>query len=298
MKKLQLNPNDYVKLEHIIVYTGKDDNTPPKNEPRTITINARLVSSKNDLVDNHQEELKEDEICIDQTYREALGLKIDDKICIKGPSKKFGFGESILSKMNFQKSVVRVQANASYMERQIPIACLCEEMITSIGAVYGDRIIIESHKTNIIAKCAPLTPLMQKFHDYVSQPTLNDKERKDLGNETKGYFDDPKEWGLQSKMLLDHGDIIHPIFMDEIGRKLLGGITRLHPVKIRRSFSWEFRKKLNSFGAISLVALSVTLFFLVEHPDNPFLWFWTVLLGAWGAWSVLTSSTYKTSVSE
>ena len=142
---------------------------------------------------------------------------------------------------------------------------------------------------------------MKKFHDYVSDPPSDNDKKNELKEETKGYFDDPFEWGLSSKILQYRGDLIHPIFMDELGRKSLGKKDkmgkkeRLYPVKIRRSFQWEFLKKLNSFGSISLLALSVTLGLIVNEPTQLIYWLWSIILGVWGAWSVLTSSTYKTS---
>jgi hypothetical protein len=173
------------------------------------------------------------------------------------------------------------------MERLIPVVCICEEMITSINAVYGDQIVIESDTKKIRVTCAPLTPLMEKFHDYVSNPTADKKEKEDLKEETKGYFDDPTEWGLTSDVLQYRGDLIHPIFMDELGRKLLDVEYRLYPVKIRRSFRWEFLKKLNSFGSISLLALSITLGLAVTFPEQ---WLYWVMSGVWGVWGILECS--------
>lgn len=288
-KKFQ--KNNYVELSNIIEAKG---------EKRILKILAPVISSNDKLIDKYPKNgpLTEKQIGVDQTYREAIGIKEQNQITINYKNnKKINFTEILLGKMNFQKSIVRIQPNGTYMERRTPVVCLCEEMITSINAVYGDRIVVESDTKKIIVICAPLSPLMEKFHDYVSNPPADEKKKEELKEETKGYFDDPTEWGLTSQALQDRGDLIHPIFIDELGRKLLGVKDRLYPVKIRRSFRWEFLKKLNSFGSISLLALSVTLGLAVMEPTELFYWFWSAILGVWGSWSVLYSSTYKTSVS-
>jgi len=292
--KEKFQKNHYVELSKTIEAKGKK---------RTLKILAPVISSNDKLIDKYPKNgkpLTENQIGVDQTYREAIGIKEHDQITINCKNnKKIDFTEILLGKMGFQKSIVRIQPNATYMERHIPVVCLCEEMITSINAVYGDQIVIESDKKKIPATCAPLAPLMEKFHDYVSNPPADKEKKEGLQKETKGYFVDPTEWGLTSQVLQDRGDLIHPIFIDELGRKLLGVRVddSLYPVKIRRSFRWEFLKKLNSFGSISLIALSITLGLAVMEPEKLFYWFWSAILGAWGAWSVLTSSTYKTSVS-
>ena len=295
MKELKVHTTDYVVLENII-------KTRDGKKSRLLKISSPLISSKNKLIDKEiTNSITTEDISIDQTYREALGIHTNQSITIEIPKKRMGLDERLLDKMNYQKAIVRVQPNATYMERQTPIVCLCEEMINSIGAIYGDRIVIESYNKKIIVECAPLTPLMQKFHDYVSSPSSDPIKQSDREKEIIDYFDVPKNWGLESEVLLSRGDLIHPIFMDYTGRKSLSEsnnlIPRLYPVKIRRSFRWDFLKKLNSFGAISLLALSVTAFGILDKPGEPIFWILSLLFGFWGAWSIITSSKYKTSVS-
>ena len=56
--------------------------------------------------------------------------------------------------------------------------------------------------------------------------------------------------------------------MDSVGRKSLksidGNIFPLYPVKIRRSFLWEIKKKLNSFGPMSLLGLSISSVAIIQ----------------------------------
>jgi hypothetical protein len=130
---------------------------------------------------------------------------------------------------------------------------------------------------------------MQEFHDFVL-----DRSNSDIVNarSTAGYFLDPSSFGIKSQRL-KQGEMTRPIFMDATAMFLLGA-DRLHPVKVRKSLWWQIQKKLNSFGNVSLIAFSVTLSFFVQNP-SVILLVWSVVLGAWGSWSVLTSSTYKTS---
>jgi hypothetical protein len=218
-----------------------------------------------------------------------LGLSVDKKVILSRTSKKYGLMDRLLTQLDYQKAVARVQANAPYMENRIPVVCLCEEIITSIGANYGDRIEVESNNNKIIAKCAKLTSSMQQFHDFVLDGSNADIIKPKL---TDQYFTDPSEFGIKSERFKSEGELTHPIFMDAIAMQLLG-IDRLYPVKVRKHLWWQIQKKLNSFGSVSLVAFSVTLGLFVQHPSDVLL-LWSVILGVWGSWSVLTSSTYKT----
>lgn len=282
---------------------------PKKGDEESIVlrIESPVISSSDSMVDSSNE-VEDEEICIDQTYREALAAEPDQAIQVTHLKTSIGIAEHILHRMNFQKSVVRVQRNAVYMERRVPVVCLCEEMVESIGAAYGDRIIVESAAgpkvKKIAARCAPLTSLMQKFHDYVSSPTGDACVQARLKRETGDYFTYPSDWEISSDVLKNRGDSIHPIFMDQLARKDLGDvepIPDLYPVKIRRSLKWEFLKKLNRLGSIGLLAVPIVAIGLTAEPKD---WTdylrWILFIGfaAWAIWSLLASSTYKTISSE
>ena len=162
---------------------------------KILKILSPIISSTNKLIDetNSQSQINENEISLDQTYRSALGVVAGDYVDVIFPEKSMGYDEKILSMMNFQKSVVRVQGNATYMERRASIVCMCEEILNSIGAVYGDEIVIESHNKKIKARCTPLSPMMQKFHDYVSSPSHDKVKHAELGKEIAGYFQIPSD---------------------------------------------------------------------------------------------------------
>ncbi len=290
LKDMNIHPPHYVRINKVISHQNKQKN---------LEINVLVVSSESEISNLSslcKDPLRDDEIGLDQTYRESLDVQIGEEIEIINTDQKFSLKERFLNKLNFQKAVVRIQANAVHMERQIPIACLCQEMIDSIGAKYGDKIILESTSGKYTVKCIPLAPRMQEFHDYVLSPPNDLVERKALKDKlTKKYFTDPADWGLNSIILEESGELVHPIFIDGMTMDALN-VTRLHPLKINRSFQWELLKKLNSFGVISLLGLSVVAPFLVEHPDWISLWVWAIFLGCWGTWSIITSSKYKTSV--
>ncbi len=285
MKKLKLNNNDYIMLRNI-VSNG--------TERKELEIFAQAISSDHKysrMTFSDPHHLNAGEIGVDQTLREALALKIGDKVILSTTDKKHGLMEKFLALLDYQKAVVRIQANAAYMEHKIPVVCLCEEVIATMGAAYGDTIEVESNNNKIVSKTAKLTTSMQEFHDFVL-----DRSNSEIVNArlTAGYFLDPSSFGIKSERL-NQGEMTHPIFMDATAMYLLGFMdARLHPVKVRKSLWWQIQKKLNSFGNVSLIAFSVTLGLFVQNP-SVILLVWSVVLGTWGSWSVLTSSSYKTS---
>ncbi len=284
MKKLKIYNNDYINLKKT-VSNGTDT--------KELQVLAQVISSEHKLskmTSSDPNALKPGEVGIDQTCRESLGLMVGEKVILSKTNRKYGLIDKLLSRLDYQKAIVRVQANAPYMEHKIPVVCLCEEIVSSIGANYGDRIVVESNSNKMIAKCAKLISSMQDFHDFVLDLSDVSKVKTKL---TEGYFLNPSDFGIKSERL-KQGEMTHPIFMDAIAMHLLG-VERLYPVKIRKFLWWEVQKKLNSFGSVSLIAFSVTLSFLVQDPSSKILWGWSIILGAWGGWSVLTSSTYKTS---
>jgi hypothetical protein len=130
---------------------------------------------------------------------------------------------------------------------------------------------------------------MQDFHDFVLDNSNEEKVKPRL---TANYFLNPSDFDIHSENL-QIGDLIHPIFMDAIAMHLLN-VDRLHPIKIRRSLWWDVQKKLNSFGSVALIAFSITFSLYMQDPSSPLaLLIWSIILGAWGSWSVLTSSIYK-----
>jgi hypothetical protein len=284
MKKIKVGDNAYINLKKI-VSNGK--------ETKELQVLAQVISSEHKLskmTSSDAKALKPGEVGVDQTLRESLGLVVGEKVILSKTNRKYGITDKLLTRLDYQKAIVRVQANAPYMEHKIPVVCLCEEIVSSIGANYGDRIVVESNNNKIIAKCAKPISSMKEFHDFVLDLSNVSKVKAKL---TEGYFLDPSDFGIKSERL-KQGEMTHPIFMDAIAMHLLG-VERLYPVKIRKFLWWEVQKKLNSFGSVSLIAFSVTLSFLVQDPSSIILWIWSITLGAWGGWSVLTSSTYRTS---
>jgi len=293
MKKLNIKTENYIKITKSF---------PFKKKEKTIEVRAAVWPSDSEYIVKYEEEEekedKEDEIIgeedigIDQTYREALGLKIDEKITITTTLDKVGFWEKVLNKWNFQKSVVRAQSNADYMERKTPYACICEEVVKSIGANYGDENEVEAKGETIKVKCQPLSKLMQDFHDMVMLSPDNDEMKKYKERLTEKYFADPNDYCFGSSFFDRKGDMIHPIFVDGVTNRRLK-IGKLDILKIRRSFSWEMQKKLQSLGTISLLGLSVTVPFLAHNPSNPWIWGWMIGLGVWGGLSVLVAPRFK-----
>ena len=200
IKKLGISENNYIILEHEVT-------TPNASENLILKIESIVVSSDNKCVDaNLRKELKPEQICLDQTYREALAIKRGEMVTVITTKMKMGLQDRFKDMINFQKSVVRVQPNPTYMERKIPIICVCDEMINSIGAVMGDRIIIESTnkmgRIKITATCAPLTPPMQEMHDQIG---FNNKQKNDDEiNSNTIYCGDYDKAGIRANVLCNH----------------------------------------------------------------------------------------------
>jgi formylmethanofuran dehydrogenase subunit D len=292
MQQLNIKDNDYVKIENVI--RKKQQQQQQQEEIEKIELFGLVINSRHRYSEMTSSDpsdpklLKPGEIGLDQTYREALALNLGHKVKISKANARQNLNERFLSLLNYQKAVVRIQANAPYMEHKIPVVCLCEEMMSSIGAEYGDRINVESTDNKINAKTAKLTTSMQQFHDFILDKS-NEKQVKP--RLTEKYFLDPSDFGINSERL-HLRDLIHPIFMDAIAMDLLSA-HRLHPVKIYRSLWWDIQKKLNSFGSVSLIAFSITLSLFIQKPSIVSL-IWSIILGVWGSWSVVTASLYRT----
>jgi formylmethanofuran dehydrogenase subunit D len=235
---------------------------------------------------------------IDETYRNALGLRKGERVRIVKTKKRYGFKQKLLTSLNYQKAVVRVQQNVPYMEQRIPVVCLCDEIVNSIGARYGDQIIVETKDRSLSVRCARSTEQMEEFHDLVISPPLEIPQRNnDAEKFERIYFRIP--WNLLTKwgrLAEPHGDLIHPIFMDSIARKKLN-VKELEPVKIRRSFIWETKKKLNSFGALALFAVSIMIPQIINSPIENVIYLLLLALPLVGLviWSVFTASEYRES---
>ena len=65
------------------------------------------------------EHLECGQIGVDEILREALALKIDAKVTLSRTEKKYGLMEKFLTLLDYQRAVVRVQANAPFMEHKI-----------------------------------------------------------------------------------------------------------------------------------------------------------------------------------
>ena len=75
-----------------------------------------------------------------------MALKLETEggmVIVSNPGIKPVWYERLLTWMDYQKVVVRVDYNIEFMEHKTPIACLTEDVLTSIGAEYGDTITIE-----------------------------------------------------------------------------------------------------------------------------------------------------------
>ena len=272
-------------------------------EQKFLRTHAHLFSINNDLSEINEKKLGKGEIAIDQTYREALGLEKGETVDIKKTDDRFGVKESVLRRLNYQRAVVRVQQNAPFMENKTPVVCVCEEMVESIGAKYGDNIRIEAKGNKITAKCAKLSSYMTEFHDSVVGRKLSQDEMVKLnakyeGTWIKNSFNLLTKWGRVSE---SHGELIHPIFMDQISRKSLD-VKPLEPVKIRKSLSWETQKKINSFGGFGMLALAILVPEIVYLHSlgvgiEGFVIAIAITVG-FIIWSVLTSSKFNTSIAE
>jgi hypothetical protein len=296
MEKLKVETNDYVNLQNTVYGLGGE---------KKLEISAQVFGVENyplslmtAAYDNEpvtvENLLFEGEAGVDQTYREALGLRLGQKVTISKAERKHRPMERLVTRLDYQKAIVRVQGNAAYFERKTPVVCLCDEVMTSIGVNYGDKIEVEYKDNRTVVKCAKLIPGMQLFHDLVLNP--QSAQRNKL---PERYLKYPEDFGIVSDDL-EWGGITHPIFMDGIAMHSLG-VGPLDPVKIRKSFKWQILKALNRFGSVSVIAFSVLLGLLLEHIQQlsiPVAIGYGAVIGAllgWGAWSILTSSGYKTS---
>ncbi len=182
-------------------------------------------------------------VALDQTYREALRLNLGNTVTISNRQhgKLYRFRNKMSTmlreRLNYQKAVMRSHSNPIFRESKIPMVSLCSEMTEMINVEYGDRVIIESPTKSIVVKCTSLSTQMQNHHDKNLKP-----------------FRD----GDYIPQLSDTGKSIHLIFMDQISRAQLE-ISQGDPVKIRRHLAWEIKKKINGFGPLCIVGLSVIL---------------------------------------
>lgn len=274
-------------------------------ETRFMNIDAQVIDTdhpnsllkEDEKLSDEYQKLDDNQVGIDQTYREALGLDKGENVKVIPSRKKFGLIDRIFTYLNYQKAVVRVQQNGPYMEAKIPVVCLCEEILNSIGANYGDKIIIETSNGLIPVKCAQLSNTMLEFHNFILNPPTDSEERiKEKIRFEKTYLISPmnllKKFGRISEK---KGDLIHPIFMDAISRRK-AGIKPLDCIKIRKSFGWETVKKLNTFGSLAGLAIAVMIPEILANPNElSFLWFAVAPLSAMVIWSIFSASKYNTS---
>lgn len=249
------------------------------------TIDAIIIRHDNDLVNNTiVKKIRPGIIGMDQTYRNTMLLHDNDEVIITKSPKRDWFGR-LKRKHSAQKAVVRVQPNSTYMERKIPVMCICDEMLVSINANMGDQIKVEFSDKNehreLTVRTAPLTPNMQKFHDSI----ISKRDKKSSKIETGTYF------GISTTVACDH-DPIHPVFLDKASRKRLN-IEKFQAVKIRRSKKWNVLKKLNEMGLLNFLALSLTMVAYIGNPDNTYYLLFGGFFASWVIWSILTSSTYN-----
>jgi antitoxin component of MazEF toxin-antitoxin module len=300
MKRLKINTYDYINLKNT-VYSSHDVN----NRSKELEISARAIGNEHylsriltedgDEYPNDESVLGKREIAVDQICREALALKVGCEVTLSKTDRKYGIGEKLLTRLDYQKAVVRVQGNESYFERKTPVVCLCEEIMKAIDVDYGDNIEVEHMDKRIIVKCAKLTENMKNFHDHVLSPSLKPK-----GQETEkqqSYLLYPEDFGIESEF--SGAEMIHPVFMDRIARDLLG-VKALDPVKIRKYFKWQVLKTVNKLGSVSApFAIPVLIGFVGVQTVSDFWrnvdYVGIILLASWLTWSVATSSTYRVS---
>lgn len=236
-------------------------------------------------------------VAIDETYREALRLQnstanaTGDMVIIKKLShvhkynilNRLGssFTKNMREYLNYQKAVMRSYTNSTFKESKVPMVSVCSEMLELINAEYGDQLVVESANTAIAVRCTKLSHDMREYHDNKLNPALDSTNKPD---ET------------------------HVMFMDSISRNLLG-IEVGDPIKIRRRFVWEIKKKISGFGALSLVGLSVIIPTMTDFPSLPstvseilpfihnivtdFRIWWLIILSVITIWSVLTTSMFR-----
>ena len=249
------------------------------------TIDATIIKHDNDKIDKQtMGKIQPGIIGMDQTCRNTILLDDNDKVIITKSPKKDWLGR-VKKKYSAQKAVVRVQPNSTYMERKIPVMCICDEMLISINAAMGDQIKVEfSNKDEhreITVRTAPLTPNMQKFHDSIIT-----KNYKKTAKVTTGTY-----FGIPTTISCNP-DRIHPVFLDKMGRKQLN-IEKFQAVKIRRSKKWNVLKKLNEMGLLNFLALSLTMVAYIGNPNNSYYLLFGTCFAGWVIWSILTSSTYN-----
>ena len=249
------------------------------------TIDATIIKHNNNNIPREiRNKIKPGIISMDQTCRNTILLNNNDQVNITKPHKKDRLGR-FKKKHAAQKAVVRVQPNSTYMERKIPVMCICDEMLISINAAMGDQIKVEfNNKTThreITVRTAPLTSNMQKFHDNI----ISKKSKKVNKTSTGVYF------GIQTTITCNN-DPIHPVFLDRASRKQLN-IEKFQSVKIRRSKKWNVLKKLNEMGLLNFLALSLTMVAYIGNPDNSYYLLFGTFFAGWVVWSILTSSTYN-----
>ena len=304
MKELLISSGDYIRL------------TSTKAVPYgAVEIMAQVVSSDEEFSKGTGLE-RQGQVGIDQTLREALGLKLGDVICL--PKQEFEFLQRLLSHLilkltscrdwflsrwGYQKVILIVEENPAYLERKTPVACLCEDTMSSIDVIYGDKIKVEYKRTTEVFKCA-------KLENMVPENTRSPVSGAEIHTR-------------------------RPIFMDEIGRLSLD-VKPGYPVKARRSLTWQFWKGANRFGSpTSLIAASVILTFAIQtgpiittttetttnvtnhhtttlihttkaiqnvniiKPIPVYLIYWGLFVAivGWGIWSALTHSMYRASSS-
>ena len=263
-------------------------------------IDAHLISAKNHLSEIDEEDLKGGKVALDKTLRAALGLKTGEDVHIIKAHRSVNAMEAALMTLNYQKVVARVQQNAPFMESRTPVACVCDEIADSIGARYGDEIVVETEGKKIRVRCARLTPFMREYHDSVIGSSMSRAEMDEINKKYENtWVENPFNFLTRSGIVSrTYDELIHPIFMDQTSRKAIG-VKPLEPVKVRRSFWWELRKKLNSFSSIGMLAVSILIpHFIVMHTQGdlpPWLAPATLApLLAFIIWSMLTTSKYET----
>lgn len=296
MKKAKMKDGRFVRIKNTVRKSNNAEKIELVMEAPVLSMKRLTLSHINQAIQNKNPpgnvipEFTDEMIGIDQTYCDALGIKYDEFIEVIPTGRKRTLGDKILSRLNFQKIIVRANMNHTYLERKRPMIGLCLEMVNSIGVSYGDQIVITSgdgrKRTNAI--CLPLTTSMQKFHDDIVHQ--HDFDR--IIAYTTADRDEDGVTNLQGKK-----DRIHPIFLDAVSRRRLG-ISTFHPIRIRRSFRWEILKKLNSLSSMNIVALPVMLLILSENPTSLTYWILAFVLGGWLSWSLITSTTYNSPLKE
>ena len=141
---------------------------------------------------------------------------------------------------------------------------------------------------------------MREYHDSVIGSSMSRAEMDEINKKYENtWVENPFNFLTRSGIVSrTYDELIHPIFMDQTSRKAIG-VKPLEPVKVRRSFWWELRKKLNSFSSIGMLAVSILIpHFIVMHTQGdlpPWLAPATLApLLAFIIWSMLTTSKYET----